>query len=205
MSELSDHEIRDIATESGLSPGEVRRSLEGSNALVKRAPTGMVAPSVRGTSAAFAEARLAEAPDQAVQRVKGAIERDARSKGHMQGGGEADIIDEARDLTFRVRAESDGGGGALVRVDIDPGRATAKRTMAAWGIGLTTAAVGAMALLFGSVTMGIGAAVIGVGGFLGVGAHRRLEQARIADAHGLVSQALNQAESRTPAALPSAD
>jgi hypothetical protein len=205
MSELSDHEIRDIATESGLSTNQVRRSLDGSKALVKRAPTGMVAPSVRGSSAAFAEARLSEAPDQAVQRVKLAIERDARSKGHMQGGGEADIIDEQRDLTYRVRAESDESGGALVRVDIDPGRATAKRTMAAWGVGLTTAAVGALALLFGSVSMSIGAAVIGVAGFLGVGAHRRLEQARIQDAHGLVSQALSQAESRSPAALPSAD
>src|SRR5690606_8675721 len=101
MGSLSDDEIRDIADESGLSPQEVRRSLAtNGTALATRQGAGMVAPSVRGKSAAFAETRLDLAPDRAVMRVRESLEKRARSKGHMQGGGEADIVDEGRLVTY---------------------------------------------------------------------------------------------------------
>jgi hypothetical protein len=202
MAQLSNDEIRDIATESGLSPTEVRRSLEGSKALAKRPEQGMVAASLRGKSVAFAEAHLAEAPDQALQRVKSAIERESRSKGHLQGGSEADIVDESRDLAYRIRVEDDGGGGSLVRVDIDPTTADSKNTLGKIAVGVATAAVGTLALLSGSGWLWMAAAVIGGGGFLGLASHHGLRSARVRDAHGLVSQALNQVESRSTAMLP---
>lgn len=201
MTQLSNDEIRDIATQSGLSPEEVRRSLSESTSLAHRSSSGMVPASLRGKSAAFVESRLAEAPDQAIQRVRAAIEKESRSKGHMQGGSEADIIDEARDLTYRLHVEDDGGGGALVRVDIDPSNANAKNTLAKWGLGLTTFAIGGLALLSGSFWLWVTGAAVGVGGFLGVANHRRLVHSRVQDAHSLVSQSLNEVESRPPAAL----
>ena len=205
MTQLSNEEIRDIATQSGLSPEAVRRSLSESTSLARQSSGGMVPASVRGKSAAFVETRLAEAPDQAIQRVRAAIEKESRSKGHMQGGSEADIVDEARDLTYRLRVEDDGGGGALVRVDIDPSNANAKSTLAKWGLGLTTLTIGGLALLSGSLWLWIGTAAVGVGGFMGVANHRRLVHSRIQDAHSLVSQSLNEVESRAPAALAPGD
>ena len=204
MTKLSTDEIRDIATESGLSPEEVRRSLDDSTALVKRAPAGMVQASLRGKSVAFAETRLAEAPDQAIQRVRTAIEKEAQCKGHMQGGSEADIFDEARDLAYRIRVESDGGGGSLVRVDIDPTNADSKNTLGKIAVGLGTAAVATLALLSGSGFLWLATAVVGGGGFFGLASHYGLRTKRVNDAHRLVSQALNQVEARSVAALPAA-
>ena len=80
MTQLSNEEIRDIATQSGLSPEAVRRSLSESTSLARQSSGGMVPASVRGKSAAFVETRLAEAPDQAIQRVRAAIEKESKEK-----------------------------------------------------------------------------------------------------------------------------
>ena len=215
MGSLSDDEIRDIADESGLSPQEVRRSLAtnaGGGALVKSQGTGLVAPSVRGKSAAFAETRLDLAPDRAVLRVRETLEKRARSKGHMQGGGEADIVDEARQVTYRVRAEGDGSAGALVRVDVDPSRAEGKRTLGMLAVIAGGASAALLAALTGSVSLWIAAGVIAGGGALGLGSYSQAIRRRVADAEAIAGQALadaehqvgvlGPAEGRSPAALP---
>lgn len=204
MPPLSDNELRDIADESGLSPEQVRKTLaaEAGTALAKRAPQGMVAPSVRGATAAFAEGRLPVAPENAVRRVREAVEQQARSKGHMQGGGEADVVDEARKITYRIRAEDDGSRGALVRVDIDPTQAKANNMLGWAGVITGGVVLSLAAALTGSLALWIGAGVVGLGGGAVMGRQRALLTARVHDAHALASQAIADAESKVPALGP---
>ncbi len=204
MPPLSSDELQDIAQESGLSPEQVRRSLVDNQggALVRSPERGMVTPSMRGASVAHAEGRLPVAPDNAVRRVKEAVERQARSKGHMHGQDEADIVDEQRKITYRIRAESDGGQGALVRIDIDPSQARANQTLGWMGVIGGAAVLGLAAALTGSFALWIATGVVGLGGGAALGNQRRLLNARVHDAHALASHAIADAESKVPALGP---
>jgi hypothetical protein len=205
VTDLSQGEIQEIADESGLSPEEVRRSLvlRDSNVPATLADTGMIAASVRGKSVAHAEAQLDVAPDQAVQRVREALGKLAGDKGHMQGGGEADIVDETRGVTYRIRAEDDGRGGALVRVDVDPSLSAGQRAL----YGTLVIGGGAALALLGAFTwapllwLGLGGAALGG---LALFASRNKTVTGTREAHMLAAQSLTDVESKL-AALPAAE
>ena len=148
MSELSDDEIREAASEAGLSPREVRLALRESEPASAQVPAvrssggAMVAAPTRGTSVHHVENAIALPAPDAVGAVRSALERELGAKGHRHGENAADIVDEQHGLTYRVRGEDDGKGGALVRVDVDPAQARTSKTL--WAVsGVATGAVAA--------------------------------------------------------------
>lgn len=143
MTQLSDREIEEAAREAGISPAELRSALadqrrQGSSALVPtHGGAGMLPPSVRGRSSANAETTLPYPAEQAVRAVKAQIEREVGGTGHMQGSTEADVYDEPNGIVYRIQAADDGGGGSLVRVDIDATPMRSRRVLSSMGIGAT--------------------------------------------------------------------
>ena len=205
---LTDEELREAAEEAGISPQELRHALVerdgGPLARPEGAAASVVGPPTRGMSATHAEARIELAPSQAVSAVRQSIERQTGSSGHNQGDGEADIVDENANLTYRVRAQDDGSGGALVRVDVDPsaGKGVAALTgTAVGGVSLTMLVLGWM-LSLSALTFG-GFGLAAVGALLVFRTFARLGAATTA-ARAVASHALMEADdaaSRSPKAL----
>ncbi len=173
MTELSQHDVDEAAREAGISPAELRSALAeqaaartAGGALVRRpSEAGLLPASPRGDSIANAESTLPLPPEQAVRAIKQHIESQIGSKGHMMGSKEADIYDERHGLIYRVQAESDGGGGSLVRIDIDPTPLRSRRTLRIIGL---VASVGFLGLV-GLVVPGlVGWAILAAAGSLGV-------------------------------------
>jgi hypothetical protein len=177
MSDLSQRDIEDAAREAGITPAELRHELarqRGSShpygadtgqGLMKAGERGLLPVSVRGISTANAESPLPFPAEQAVRAVKQSIEAQVGGRGHMMGAKQADILDEEAGVIYRVQAEDDGGGGALVRVDIDPTPLRAKRTLVAMGLGATVG----LFFLSGVIIPGlIGTALVGAAIGLGV-------------------------------------
>jgi hypothetical protein len=205
MSGLSDEDIREAAAEAGISPAELRQALaEQGSALQVRAPGREVALAVPASQRAAvvmqARANIPQPPPDAVRNVRASIEAQIGQKGHMHGAAEAGVYDEERGLIYRVRADEDGQGGALVQVDIDGAPAKGKMALAKIGLGATLAVLGMGGLVFGSflalaVTVGIG--VLGFGGLM---AASRSKKAVYNQAHAIASHALIEAEERAPSA-----
>lgn len=111
---LTDQELREAAAEAGISPEELRQALAQrsggapSSALARSAGTA-----VQGYSA---RTQLSLPPDRAAETVRTAIARQIGHRGHRQGNGDIDILDERAGMLYRIRSESDGQGGALVEV-----------------------------------------------------------------------------------------
>lgn len=177
MSDLSQRDIEDAAREAGISAAELRSELarqrgpsgpygaDPGHALAKIGERGLLPVSVRGISTANAESPLPFPPEQAVRAVKQSIEAQVGGRGHMMGAKQADILDEQAGVIYRVQAEDDGGGGALVRVDIDPTPLRAKRTLMAMGLGATVG----LFFLSGVIIPGLlGTALVGAALGLGV-------------------------------------
>jgi len=167
-SQLSDEELREAAAEAGISPQELRLALvERDGGALERpdAAAGTVlGPPERGVSATHAEAQVSMPPQDAVAAVRGSIERQTGSAGHNQGGNEADIVDEKSRLTYRIRAEDDGDGGALVRVDVDASAAKGLAALSATGVGGLSLSLVALGWLFSSTVFwatGLGLAALG--------------------------------------------
>ena len=211
-SQLSDDELREAAAEAGISPQELRHALvERDGGALERpesATVSVLGPPERGVSAVHSEGRVKLPPKDAVAAVRKSIERQTGSSGHNQGGGEADIVDEDSRVTYRIRGQDDGSGGALVRVDVDPsaGKGYAALTGTAMGgISLTMFALG---LLFSATTLaGGGIAMAAIGGFI---LFRTLAKLRAAtdSAKAIASHALMEADdagSRSPKALRAGD
>ncbi len=214
--ELSQRDIEDAAREAGISPAELRSELarqrsstspygESGGALVRTGERGLLPASPRGVSIAHAESPLPFPPEQAVRAVKRAIEQQINSRGHMMGGTQADILDEDAGIVYRVQAEDDQQGGALVRVDIDPTPLRAKRTLSMLGLGAT---VGLFVLsgaiipgLVGTMIMG---AAIGMGLLGGLGLATQATRAG-RGARYVASTALVEAEHGSSRALPPGD
>ena len=201
MAQLSDREIEEAAREAGITPAELRSAMsqqEGGGELAHRGGRGMLPPSPRGQSAAHSETTLPYAPEQAVRSVKRQIERETGSKGHMMGSTEADINDESNGVIYRVQAESDGAGGSLVRVDIDPTPAQARRTLTGMGIGATAGLLAIAGIIIpgilGTALVGgaLGLCVLGVMSI--IGSRRR----GISNARSATAQALVEAEHGAP-------
>lgn len=205
MAQLTDDELRDAAAEAGISPQELRQALavrEGSLPEHQRSVAAILGTPGRGVSARHAEGRLQLPPGEALAAVRGSIERQTGRTGHKQGEGEADIVDDVAGVTYRIRAEDDGAGGALVRVDVDP--TAGKGLQAVSGVGIAGVALALVALgwLFGAATLwlgGLGVAI--VGGLLVGRSVIRLGQA-VSGAAGVAAQALVEADDRAMGALP---
>ncbi len=208
MTGLSDEDIREAAAEAGISPAELREALSEQNTALAKPSAGQavgIPASQRGSVVLNARANLPQAPEDAVRSVRASIEAQVGERGHMQGAAEAGVYDETRGVIYRVRAEEDGRGGALVHVDIDAAPSKGKRVLlgVAFGAGLTM--LGLAGLLFGSwtvlaLTAGLG--VLGGGAFTASG---RSKKAIYNQAHAIASHALIEAEERTagdPRALP---
>lgn len=204
MAELSDQELRDAAAEAGISPNELR------HALAEREGTGLAsrdggavsvlgAP-LRGASATHVEGPVARPPAQALAAVRASIERQTGRSGHRQGEHEADVVDDDLGLTYRVRAQEDGAGGALVRIDVDPTAGKSFRNLALTGVGGVVSVLLGLGLVFGSTMFVLGAVMIGVLGGLLVGRRAALLGRGIASARATASNALMEAEDEADAA-----
>ncbi len=202
MAEFSDDELREAAAEAGISPQELRRALAEREAgptakttALARSPTAPP-PSLSGTVAA--------APARATAAIRAAIEAETGLRGHAQGQDAADVVDDDRGITYRVTSESDGAGGALVRVDVDPAAGKSAQMLATGGVVGVTTALAMVAWLFGVVTLGIGAVGLGVIGAIVLARNRfRLHHATVR-AQAIAASAITDAEERheRPQALP---
>ncbi|MCX4242884.1 hypothetical protein [Paraliomyxa miuraensis] len=200
MAQLSDEELREAAAEAGISPHELRHALaeRDSSGLARPEQAGsLMGPPDRGASAAHAEGRLAHPPAQALAAVRASIERQTGRTGHRQGEHEADVVDDDLGLNYRVRAQDDGAGGALVRVDVDPTSGRSARNLALTGVvGVTLAMVG-LAVLVGSTTLLLGGVGLGVLGGLLVGRKAGRLQRGLVSARAIASHALMEAEDQS--------
>jgi len=198
MAELSDDELREAAAEAGISPHELRHALaqrEGSGLATTGDGAGSVlGPPVRGTSAAHVEGPISRPPAQALAAVRASIERQTKRSGHRQGELEADVVDDELGLTYRVRAQDDGLGGALVRVDVDPTAGKAFRNLALTGVGGVTLVLVGLAMLVGSFTLLLGGVGLAVLGGLWVGRRAAQLGRGLASARAIAANALMDAE-----------
>lgn len=196
MAELSEQEIREAADEAGLSPREVRlalRDAEPARVPAVRGGVSLMPPPSRGQTMHHVENALALPAKEALTTVRRALERELGQQGHQHGELEAAIVDERHGLTYRVQAEDDGRGGSLVRIDVDPAAARAKKLLFLSMVGAMGAMGGAFLLLFGFsllFTIGVaGVAGLGLYGFFNAtaGEKRGLARARHATAGALVA------------------
>lgn len=200
MAELSDQELRDAAAEAGISPHELRHMLaqRDGRELVHQGgdggPPSVLGAPTRGVSAAHAEGRIARPPAHALAAVRASIERQTGRNGHRQGEHEADVVDDDLGLTYRVRTQDDGAGGALVRVDVDPTSGKASRTIALTGVvGVALVMLG-LGLLLGSTMIVIAAIAVGGLGGLYVGRRAALLGRGLTSARAIAANALMEAE-----------
>ncbi|MCB9566840.1 MAG: hypothetical protein H6710_06430 [Myxococcales bacterium] len=193
---LTDAELREAAAEAGISPEELRR------ALVQRSSD---VPATRSPSDALATHSLEGAvplpPEQATEVVRRVIERRSGHKGHRQGGGRIDVVDDEKGVVYQISGEADGAGGALVKVEV-----SAMSTVGSFALGsliVGTFAVGLIALgyLMSSILMwlGVAAGVAGIA-FL-VRASRKIEEART-QGRAIAAEALLESEEAAPLATP---
>lgn len=198
-SNLTDEELRQAAAEAGISPQELRVALaerQGTALERQSKTTSLVGPPTRGQSATYVEGQVGLPPREALGAVRQSIERQTGKRGHNQGEGEADIVDDDAGVTYRMRTSDDGAGGALVRVDIDPSSAKGNQALATTGVVGVTATLVALGWLFGATTLWLGGLGIGaLGGFLMARSLLRLRRGT-ASAHAVAAHALMEAEDR---------
>jgi hypothetical protein len=203
MSQLSDREIEEAAREAGISPAELRNALAeqaGGGALAIRRTGALLPASPRGTTAAHAESSLPYPPEQAVRAVKKQIEREIGSKGHMMGSTEADIYDEASGLIYRIQAEGDGGGGSMVRIDIDPTPLRGRRTLTSMGLGASVGLFTVAGLIIpGLIGWALIAGAVGLT-VLGSTSMLAMRTRSIKDSRATMARALVEAEAAAPIA-----
>jgi|SRR5690554_4984731 len=205
MGQLSDGEIEEAAREAGISPAELRNALAeqaGGGALATRAgrgsARGVLPQSTRGATVAHAESSLPYPPEQAVRAVKKQIEREIGSTGHMMGSTEADIYDEPAGVIYRIQAEDDGGGAAMVRIDVDPTPMRGRRTLTSMGLGASVGLFAIAGLIIpGLIGWALLAGAIGIAALGGTSMFAMRTRA-IKDARAIMAQALVEAESAAP-------
>ena len=189
---LTDQELREAAAEAGISPEELRQALAQRSSGVTTAALARSAAAAQGYSA---RTQLAVPPDQAAEAVRAAIHRHVGHRGHRQGNGDIDILDDRSGMLYRIHSESDGQGGALVEVRSErSGNNLALAAVMFSGVAIGVTILGFMistivmmlglGLLVGSVI-----AVVMAGGRV-AGMQRQAEQ--------VVAQALIEAEEAVP-------
>lgn len=200
---LSEQELREAAAEAGISPEELRRALAERNA--PQAPGGVgtaLAKHMDGPEQVqySAQTRLDVPPDHALDLVRRTFARQVGHTGHRQGPSRADIVDDGAGVVYKISADSDGQGGALIKVDVDVGAGRSNLALGGFilgGFSLGITAFGALLsplIMWAGITLGVvGAAAL----FL---ASLRLQHGR-RRAELIVAQALVEAEEAPPAAL----
>lgn len=200
MAELSDQELREAAAEAGISPHELRHALaqrDGADLAQRGDADGagsVLGPPARGASAAHVEGPVARPPAQALAAVRASIERQTGRTGHRQGEHEADLVDDDLGLTYRMRTQDDGAGGALVRIDVDPTAGKSFRNLALTGVGGVALAILGLGLLVGSTLLVLGGVSLGLLGGLWVGRRASQLGRGLASARAIASHALMEAE-----------
>jgi hypothetical protein len=194
---LTDQELRDAAAEAGISPEELRQ------ALVQRsggAPPGALARATGGAAVQSysAQTHLSLPPDQAAEQVRGAIGKQVGHRGHRQGNGDIDILDDRTGMLYRIHSEPDGQGGALIHVATE--RTGGTMALASVMFGAVTLGVLTIGWLFAwSLIFWLGLGMLAAGG-----AGLFLANQRVATNHRqaqlVVSQALVDAEESLPPA-----
>jgi hypothetical protein len=207
MAQLSEEELREAAAEAGISPQELRQALAVRDSGVpvpERSVRSLVGGPTRGVSARHAEGRLSISPARAVAAVRGSIERQTGRSGHRQGELEADIVDDEANVTYRIRAEDDGNGGALVRVDVDPTAGKGLQAVSGVGIGGVSLALVALGWLFSATTLWLGGIGVALLGGLLVGRSMITLGQATTRAAGIAAQALVEADEAAVGMLPPA-
>lgn len=202
---FSDDELRQAAAEAGISPQELRIALaERDGRLPATTRSTAKALTRAGAGVKQVESPIAMPPRDALGAVRTSIERQTGLRGHQQGDGRADIVDDGVGLNYRIHTETDGAGGSLVRIEVDPSTGKSAQALATTGVIGITATLVALGWLFGALTLVLGGAGVGVLGALLIGRNAlRLMQAT-SRAQGTAAQALVEAEERLalPAARP---
>jgi hypothetical protein len=200
---FSEEELRQAAAEAGISPQELRLALAERDGVIAPAPKrGSALVPRRSSPVKQVESSLPMAPREAIGAVRSSIEKQTGLRGHMQGDGRADIVDDGAGLTYRIHSETDGASGSLVRVEVDSSTGRGAQALATTGVVGITLTLVALGWLFGALTLVFGGAAVGVlGGMLiGRNALRLLRATNLAQ--GTAAQALVEAEERL--ALPPA-
>jgi hypothetical protein len=199
----SDEELRQAAAEAGISPQELRTALAERDGALVPAKKGIASLVPRRESQVrHVESPLAMPPREALGAVRGSIEAQTGLRGHQQGDARADIVDDGAGLTYRILSETDGAGGSLVRVEIDPSTGRGAQALATTGVVGITATLVALGWLFGALTLVFGGAAVGVLGGLLIGRNALRLLKATNHAQGTAAQALMEAEERL--ALPPA-
>ncbi|MBK7824599.1 hypothetical protein [Nannocystis sp.] len=190
---LTDQELRDAAAEAGISPEELRQAL---SQRAGDSPGTAIAKSAGAAVQGYtAQAQLALSPDRAVEGVRAAIARQVGHRGHRQGNGDIDILDDRTGMLYRIHGSSDGQGGALVQVRSE--RTGSSLALAA--VMFTTVALGVTVLgfLLSSLMMWLGIGLLLAGGAGVVMAGGRVAGMQ-RQAELVVAQALEEAEEAAP-------
>jgi hypothetical protein len=201
MSALSEQEIRDAALEAGISPAELKSALleRGGGLPARLMPNAAALAHVSDGTELASEARLMEPPDRALLRVKNLVEQRAGCRGHMRGADVVEIVDENRNLTYRLRSQADGAGGALVRVEVD-GQAGRAAIAVTNGVLLAVAsALSASFFFLGQVAFAALAFTVSFLLFVGSSLMaRKRHLRRLAEAKTLATHAVFDAEEAAP-------
>jgi hypothetical protein len=200
---LTEQELREAAAEAGISPEELRRALVERNSPTNPSSAGkaLVRRPDGGDLVQYsAETRLEMPPEQALDVVRRTLGKQVGHTGHRQGPSRADIVDDSAGVVYKLAADSDGQGGALVKVDVDVGAGRSNLALGGFilgGFSLGITAFGALLaplIMWAGITLGVvGAAAL----FL---AAARLREGR-RRAELVVAQALVEAEEAPAPAL----
>lgn len=193
---LTEEELRETAAEAGITPEELRRALvQRSTVLPERAsPRGAL-------QTQSLEGRVAQPPEQASETVRRIIERASGHRGHRQGGGRIDIVDEENGVVYQIQGEADGAGGALVKVEINSVSTVGNFALASFIVGTFTLGVVLFGWMVWAAMMWVGLGLGGIGIFALISASRRLEQGRVR-ARTIAAEALLEAEEAPPSVGP---
>jgi len=200
---FSEEELRQAAAEAGISPQELRLALaERDGAIAPATTRGSSLVPRRASPVKHVESSFAMPPRDAMGAVRHSIEKQTGLRGHQQGDGRADIVDDGAGLTYRIHGEADGAGGSLVRVEVDSTTGRGAQALATTGVVGITATLVALGWLFGALTLVFGGAAVGVLGGLLIGRNALRLMRATNLAQGTAAQALVEAEERL--ALPPA-
>ncbi|MEZ4448553.1 MAG: hypothetical protein R3B09_03660 [Nannocystaceae bacterium] len=194
---LTEEELRETAAEAGISPEELRRALvQRSSTLPDKTSSRAIA-----TQATALEGHVQQPPDQATETVRRIVERASGHRGHRQGGGRVDIVDEENGVVYQIASAADGAGGALVKVEINSASTVGNFALASFIVGTFTLGVVAFGYMVWAAMMWVGVALGGIGIFALISASRRLEQGR-QRARTIAAEALLEAEEAPSTAGP---
>lgn len=183
---FTDEQLREAASEAGVSPIELRQ------ALVERDGGGLMRPPPPGLGTV--QATIALAAPAAITAVRRSIEHNAHHSGHAQGEGRYDIVDDDQGLTYRVTANDDGDGLSVVRIDVDSGAGRGALALAGAGTAGVALTVTCIGWLFSLTTLWLIGLGIGALGGLWIAKNAVSLASARRRGEAIAAQALNEAQ-----------